>query len=226
MARIAAEALRGTARIVVVNRDVRRAAATARRLGGRAATLRDLPEILEATDVLITATSADRRIVGKRVLARVSSRLGGRRLWILDLGVPRNVDPAAADLHGVTLLTIDDLGPWANSAPPPSALAQAERQIRRDAERSLEILRPREADLAVSLRRAAEDVRRSEVERALEYLPHATERDRAVLDKLAERLVNRLLHGPTEFVRRLQAEEDETAMAAFLETWDMLGGRE
>jgi glutamyl-tRNA reductase len=78
----------------------------------------------------------------------------------------------------------------------------------------------------VSLRRAAEDVRRSEVERALEYLPHATERDRAVLDKLAERLVNRLLHGPTEFVRRLQAEEDETAMAAFLETWDMLGGRE
>ncbi len=226
MARIAAEALRGTARIVVVNRDARRAATTAQRLGGRAARLRDLPKILESTDVLITATSADRRIVSKRVLAHVSSKLAGRRLWILDLGVPRNVDPAAADLHGVTLLTVDDLGPWAKLPPPPSALAKAERQLRRDAERSLEILRPRDADLVVSLRRAAEDVRRSEVERALGYLPHATERDRAVLDKMADRLVNRLLHGPTEFVRRLQADEDETAMAAFLETWDILGGGE
>ncbi len=224
MARLAAEALPGGARLWVLNRDFRKARSTAARLGGRAAPLSRLPAVLAKTDVLIAATSSTKRLVGRETLARAQASRSRRPLWILDLGVPRNVDPSASKLDGVRLLTIDDLGPWTGPMPDPEATARAERRIRIETEAFGAKLQPRAADQVSALRIAAERIRRAEVERALSRLPQTSAVDRAIVDKMADRLVNRLLHAPTQLAKRLQAEGHEGAIADLLPR-ESSGGR-
>lgn len=226
MARLAAESLQGHARITIVNRHFLSAHEAARRLGARAAPRGELRKILAETDILIAATSSQKPLLGRSALTRATRARTGRPLWIIDLGVPRNVDPSAADLDGVNLITVDDLAPWSGSPLDPAARALAERRIRAEAESFLAHLRPPAADHVVMIRTAAEQLRRIEVRRALARMPSATEAERETLDKMADRLVNRLLHAPTVLVRRLQAEGNEAGIAELLEGWSPAGGRE
>lgn len=201
MARIAATSLRGQARIFVANRDPERAREVAHALGGRGAGLDALDQILEQADVVLAATASRKPLVSADRLSRIVSRRDGRPLWIIDLGFPRNIAPSCRGLRGVTLVDIDGLAPWGAQPLPPAALARAETHIRSEAERLASSLRPSTAEEIASLRRGAEAVRRREVEEAFARLPGLSEADRAVVDKLATRLVNRFLHGPTEVLR-------------------------
>ncbi len=201
MARIAAASLRGRARIFVANRDPQRAREVARALGGRGAGLDALDQVLELADVVLAATASRRPIVSAARLRKITAQRRGRPLWLIDLGFPRNIAPECGLLAGITLVDIDGLAPWGARPLPPVALARAESRIRTEADRLLALLRPSaEAEIA-SLRRSAEEIRRREVEETLARLPGLTDADRAVVDKLATRLVNRFLHGPTEVLR-------------------------
>ncbi|HYT00690.1 MAG TPA: glutamyl-tRNA reductase [Thermoplasmata archaeon] len=207
MVRLAVRAIGGDPHVTVVDRDLHKARAVAAELGGRAAPLADIANVLRTTDVLLAATSSKRRVIGRPLVSHVQRLRVRRPLWIIDLGVPRNVDPRASSIEGVRIVTIDDLAPWAGSLPDPASMARAERRIRRAAEALLETIRPPgDSDEVEALRRSAEQIRRIEVDRALARMPHATMADRAVVDKMALRLVNRLLHAPTELARRLQSE--------------------
>lgn len=201
MARIAAASLRGRARIFVANRDPARAREVARALGGRGAGLDALDSILEQADVVLAATSSRKPIVSASRLRRIIARRRGRPLWIIDLGFPRNIAPGCRGLRGVALLDIDGLAPWGAQPLPPAALAAAEARLRREAKRLAGLFRPAASDGVASLRKTAEAIRRREVEEALARLPGLSDADRAVVDKLAARLVNRFLHGPTELLR-------------------------
>lgn len=201
MARIAAASLRGRARIFVANRDPARAREVARTLGGRGAGLDALDPILEQADVVLAATASRKPLVSSARLRRIVARRDGRPLWIIDLGFPRNIAPACRGLRGVTLVDIDGLAPWGAQPLPPAALARAEAHIRSEAERLASSLRPSASAEIASLRKTAEAIRRREVEEALARLPGLSDADRAVVDKLAARLVNRFLHGPTEVLR-------------------------
>lgn len=201
MARIAAASLRGRARIFVANRDPARAREVAHALGGRGAGLDALDQILEQADVVLAATAARTPLVSASRLRRIVARRGGRPLWIIDLGFPRNIAPACRSLRGVTLLDIDGLSPWGAQPLPPAALARAEALLRSEAERLVNALRPAASAEIASLRKTAEEIRRREVEEALTRLPGLSDADRAVVDKMAARLVNRFLHGPTELLR-------------------------
>ena len=204
MARIAAASLRGRARIFVANRDPGRAREVARALGGRGAGLDALDQLLEQADVVLAATASRKPLVSSARLRRIVARRRGRPLWIIDLGFPRNIAPASRSLRGVTLLDIDGLAPWGAHPLPPPAQARAEALIRSEAARLEASLRPAATDGIASLRRSAEEIRRREVQEALARLPGLSESDRAVVDKLATRLVNRFLHGPTELLRSSQ----------------------
>ncbi len=204
MARIAAASLRGRARIFVANRDPQRAREVARALGGRGAGLDALDQILEQADVVLAATASRKPLVSTARLRRVMARRSGRPLWIIDLGFPRNIAPSCRGLRGVTLVDIDGLAPWGAQPLPPAALARAEERIHAESERLVASLRPSTADEIASLRRSAEAIRRREVAEALARLPGLSDADRAVVDKLATRLVNRFLHGPTELLRASQ----------------------
>ncbi len=207
MARIAAASLRGRARILVLNRDPRRARDVARDLGGRGLGLDNLDRVLATADVVLAATAAQKPIVSAGRLRRALARRDGRPLWLIDLGFPRNIDPAGRGIPGVTLADVDALAPWGGRPLPPAALAKAEARIREEATRLLASWESPATDDVAALRRTAEAIRRTEVDEALGRLPALTEADRAVVDKLASRLVNRFLHGPTERLRHLPADE-------------------
>ena len=203
MARLAAGSLRDRATILVANRDASRARDVANGLGGTGHGLDRLDAVLEAADVVLAATASRKPLVSAARVRRILARRPDRPLWLVDLGFPRNIDPASRSLPGVTLVDIDGLAPWGAEPLPPAALARAEARIREQAESLVLDLHPAAGADIATLRRTAEALRRREVDEALARLPTLTDSDRAVVDTLATRLVNRFLHGPTERLREL-----------------------
>ncbi len=220
MARIAAGSLGKRAIVLVANRDASRAREVADGLGGTGYGLEDLDTVLEAADVVLAAAATRRPLVTAARLRRVMARRSDRPLWLIDLGFPRNIDPASRELRGITLVDMDGLAPWGARPLPPAAHARAEARIQAEAEALVNALRPESADIT-TLRRSAETIRRREVEAALARLPDLSDTDREVVDKLASRLVNRFLHGPTE---RLRAFPEETRAEIVEELLRGMGG--
>lgn len=99
----------GFARIDVVNRGAERAARLAGVVGGTAWDPADLEGRLDEADVLITSTASPEPLVSRDLVSRAAARRGGRPLLIVDIAVPRDVEPAVADLPGVRLCNVDDL---------------------------------------------------------------------------------------------------------------------
>jgi glutamyl-tRNA reductase len=209
MARKAVAALRrrGVGRIVVVNRTPDAAATLAAEWGpgAEARGLDQLGAVLPEADIVISSTGAPEPIISVPVLR---AALAGRRrpLVVIDIAVPRDVAPAAADLSGLHLLDLDRLQGWiergaeARRAEAP----RAEAIVAVEAER-FEAERPGEDGLPIvaELRREADALRREELRRLLSRLPQADAGLAERLDRFSRALTNRLLHRPTE---RLRAE--------------------
>ena len=100
---------RGVSTLFVANRHADRARSLADRFGGAVVALDDLPAQLERADVVISATASTHPIVGQEKLEVVMRARGGRPLLLVDIAVPRDIDPACGDLPGVTLFDMDDL---------------------------------------------------------------------------------------------------------------------
>jgi glutamyl-tRNA reductase len=226
MARLAAEALRPRARLLIAHRDPRKAREAAARLEGEPVPLRSIARILRDADAVLAATSSGSPVVRRETVAQAMAARGGRPLWLVDLGFPRNVDPSSGTVPGVTLLNIDDLAPWAWRPPDPAALARAERAIREEAVLAINALRPGPADFVANWRRAANEWRRREIEQALARLPGASQEEREIVEKMADRLTNRILHAPTSLLRRMQAEGQTALVAELLGAWRDLEGTE
>jgi len=99
----------GVSTMFVANRRRDRAIALAERFGGESGSFDALPDELERADVVVTSTASPHAILGAEELAEVVALRGGRPLLLVDLAVPRDVDPACAELAGVTLLDMDAL---------------------------------------------------------------------------------------------------------------------
>lgn len=186
----------GVADVAVANRTEERATELAGRVGGHPVTLSELPDALATVDVLLTSTGATSVLLEVSDLEPVI-RNRTSPLLIVDVAVPRDVDPAVADLPGVTLLDMDDLKAFADAG-----LAERRREVARvrdlvDEEvsryRELSTAR-RVVPLVVDLRDRVEEVRVAEVERLGRKLdPEA----RQALDAASKSLVAKLLHEPT-----------------------------
>ena len=105
----------GTRQIVISNRTVERAEGLAERVGGVVAPLSELTGTIANVDVLLTGTGANSLMVSHDELARIMSARADRPLLIVDIAVPRDVDPAAAEIDGVTLLDMEDLSAFAEA---------------------------------------------------------------------------------------------------------------
>lgn len=207
MARIAAKRLRGRARIRILNRSLARARQLATTLDGKAIPMASLRDVLVEADVVLAATAVRKPVVTSPTLRAAIRKREGRPLWLIDLGFPRNVDPKCRGLAHVHLVDLDGLSPWGQNHPSPTAHAKVEARIRLEAERMIDSLRPSASIDVASLRRAAEAVRRREVDETLARLPELSPEGRAVVDRLATRLVNRILHAPTQRLRSLPEEK-------------------
>ena len=190
----------GAADIAVANRTPTRAAAAAESCGGRAVSLDELEPALVAADVVITTTGATDIVLEHSDINDVMTRRGGAELVIIDVAVPRDVDPAARGLPGVTLLDMDDLGDFVRQG-----RAGREREIDavraivdNEVERYLIAASAREvAPLIAALRARADQVTTAELDRHTSRLADLSPAQRAAVEALLRGLVNKLLHEPT-----------------------------
>ncbi|MGA8073309.1 MAG: glutamyl-tRNA reductase [Candidatus Acidiferrales bacterium] len=101
---------RGIGRLRVVNRSRDRAEDLAKRMGGESIDWSHLEHALKSPDIIVTSVGGTEPVLSRALLDRVHSARGGRALFVVDLGVPRNVEPEAASLYNLYLYNIDDLG--------------------------------------------------------------------------------------------------------------------
>ena len=190
----------GVREVVVVNRTFEHGAELATRVQGRAARLGDLADELVAADVLLTSTGATSMIVESADIAGVMAARGSRPLLIVDIAVPRDVDPSAANLDGVTLLDMSDLTAFAEAGMREryrevDAVAQI---VDDEVDRYLTQGSAREvAPLIASLHDRAEAVRVAELERHRNRLADLTAAERANVESITRGIVAKLLHAPT-----------------------------
>ena len=190
----------GVAEVFVANRTWRKARALADRIGGQAVRLSDLPLALLEVDLLLTSTGAAVPVVERDDFAPVMAERAGRPLLIVDIAVPRDVDPTVSDLDGVTLLDINDLREFAQAGVDRrSAELEAVRSIveaELDRYRSAASARSA-APLVGSLHGWADDVRVAELARFEGRLAGLDARQQAAVEALTRGLVAKLLHQPT-----------------------------
>jgi glutamyl-tRNA reductase len=193
-------------RLTVLNRTLANAERLAEGFGPRveADSIDALPGHLLSADLVVCGTAARRPILDAGVLALALEKRAGRPLVVLDIAVPRDVDPLARTLDGVCLIDLDDLE---RLCPVDVGERQAEtaRVEARAAEAAAAIdtwLRVRALGPAiVALRQQGEDVCRDELRRTFARLPSLEPNEREAIEELAERIANKLLHRPTLALR-------------------------
>jgi glutamyl-tRNA reductase len=227
LARLAGRALReaGVAELVVANRTPAAGAALAQELGGRAVPLDRVADELTAADLLIAATAGSTPTVAATTVAAALARRGPAApgsaagpLVLLDLGVPRDVEPEVRRLPGVVLADLDAL----------RAVLETDEGPRREVERVRALIAQettaylggqREARLVPTiqaLRTRAERVRQQELAKASARLAGLDERQRAAVEAVTRGLVNKLLHDPMVRGKTLAARPDGDLYVAAL----------
>lgn len=178
--------------------------------GPRVHPLEELPSRLTSADVLVVATSAGRQILSAALVQQVLEARPERPLTIVDLSLPRNVDPAVVRIVGVRLLDLDDLADrGCGIAPDPDTLAAAETATDVAAERYCAEIRSRRAGPVINaLRHQVEDVCLEQIRRTAKGLALSDD----VLVRMASAVAGAVAHAPTLLARQAAAVDDETTL--------------
>jgi glutamyl-tRNA reductase len=194
----------GVGEVVVANRTRANAERLALSLEGRGVGLEELDEELVVADVVVTSTGATGLVVQHEVVAAAVARRGGRPLAILDLALPRDVDPLSRALPGVTLVDLEALQ-TALAGTEAGAGVEAAREI--VAEEVGAFLTWQKASrvqpTVVALRSRADEVVAAELTRLMARLPGLVDKERAEVEQTVRRVVQTLLHTPTVRVKEL-----------------------
>lgn len=222
--KLAAEALshHGVGRLWVTTRTAARGRQLAMALGANDVPWSALPQALSEADVVLSGTGSPSRILTRELLATVP-RDGDRPLLLIDLAVPRDIDPEAGQLPGITLLNVDDihLSTCQTGWPPPDVVARAESIVEEELERYRQWSAERRmSPLVGGLRRRAEAVRRHALGRTLARLPDLKPAEIERVEALSRAIVKQLLHEPTV---RLKASEPDSPLAQAAQTLFGLG---
>ncbi|GAB7388691.1 glutamyl-tRNA reductase [Bacillaceae bacterium] len=209
----------GASRVVVVNRTLERAAELAAKFRGTACPMERLEEALTEADIVVSSTGAQDYVVTKAQIEQVMKRRRHRPLFMIDIAVPRDLDPAINELDNVYLYDIDDL----------EGIVEANLQERQKEAEKVHAMIDEElvafqawlntlgvVPLISSLRDKALAVQ-AETMRSIENkLPHLSERERKILDKHTKSIVNQLLRDPILRIKEMAAEpEAELYLEAF-----------
>ncbi len=193
------------------NRTLERAQALADRFRGRTITFTELPSQLAAHDIIVTCTASTLPIIGKGLIESALRTRKRRPILIIDLAVPRDVESEVETLDDVFLYSVDDLGRLAREGLDmrQAAVAQAEAIIETQVGDFMQWLDNRQLVPTIrALRDDAEQVRRHELERALQRLAHGDDAA-VVIDQLSHALTNKFLHAPTHALNHASEEDRE-----------------
>ncbi len=204
----------GVKRMVIANRTLSRAQTLAAEVKGYAVDLSDLTKELTEADIVISCTGSPSVLVTKLAAEAAVKARRRRPIFMVDLAVPRDIDPGIADLEDVYLFSIDDLQQLVdeNRAQRELAAGGARLLIEEEVTRFLAESRAHDAGPAIkSLRRQADAIRIQTVEQARRMILAGKSAEEA-MDFLANTLTNRLLHAPTQALRQA-AESADTVLA-------------
>ncbi|HSS71627.1 MAG TPA: glutamyl-tRNA reductase [Casimicrobiaceae bacterium] len=203
--------------ITVANRTLERGEQLASRVHADAITLNELPERLAQFDIIITSTASSLPILGKGMLERAIKARRHAPMFIVDLAVPRDVEPEASELDDVFLYSIDDLANIIKDSLQirVDAVREAEAMIAEQAESFLRWLEGRVVVPTITALHGHHDaLRAAELERARRLLAIGTPPEQ-VLDQLARGLTNKFLHGPTQALNTAGEAERAELLALF-----------
>jgi glutamyl-tRNA reductase len=208
-------ARRGAGTIFVANRHADRALSLAQRFGGSVVGLDKLPEQLVQADIVLSSTSSPHAIVGREELELVMTQRAGRPLLLIDIAVPRDIEPTCDEIDGVTLYDIDDLQAVvarnlsSREEEAPRALEIVEEEIRRFAA----WLGQLDALPTVSaLREHGNTIVESVLEENAGRWDSASARDVARIEAIARAVMSRLLHEPTIRLRSVSGEHGHSSL--------------
>jgi glutamyl-tRNA reductase len=223
MGALSAKALRdlGADRILVTNRSPEKARVLALEIGATAEPWDGLTSLLALADVVIVSTGAPTYVITQDLAAHVMKARRGRSICLIDLAVPRNVDPVCGEQDNVYAYDIDDL----QKVVVQTHTARAEEALRAEAIVEAEVTafaqeRETRAALPVlaELRRRAEQIARVEADRTLAHLgTKLDEKGRKSVEAMAQAIVNKLLHGPTARLKEAAASGDSDLPGAAAE---------
>jgi glutamyl-tRNA reductase len=201
----------GPRRMSVANRTLERADLLAGRFMAKTLKLSDLPDKMADFDVIVSCTASSLPILGLGMVERATRSRRHRPMVMIDLAVPRDIEPEVGRLADVYLYSVDDLGRMVQSGTDArrAAVVQAEAIIETRVQNFMHWMQSREIVPAiVALQKSAEQVREAELERARRQLARGESADQ-VLEQLAHALTQKYMHGPLAALNR--SEDDERA---------------
>jgi glutamyl-tRNA reductase len=202
----------GATDLLVVNRTLENAQELAARYGAQALTFDQLPEALAAADIIISSTSAPHYVLSRDMIAAAMQASADRATcshcnvqlapskMLIDLAVPRDIDPEVVELPGVSLFTVDDLQDVVQSTLVRRSGAIAAARTIVDEEQGhfdAWLLSQETLPVLSSWRQQAEELRDAEVQRAMRRLADLSPEQQYIVEALSRSLVNKILHYPT-----------------------------
>jgi glutamyl-tRNA reductase len=195
-------------RFIIANRTLDRAHDLAALFGGYAISLEEIPNHLAEADIIISSTASPSYILEPSQVRSSLRQRKHRPVFMVDIAVPRDIDPAVANLEDIYLYTVDDLHEIIdeNLQSRKAAAKQAEEIVDTQADHFMAWLRAQDSAIHVStLRQQAESVRDEVIERARSQLRNGRDPDE-VLRFLANTLTNKLIHAPSVGLREAGAQ--------------------
>ena len=208
MAELAVEALRkrGARRILVISRTLERAQSLVKRWNAQATTFGNINAALACADVLISSTSAPHTIITREMVKDAMIVRLERPLVLIDIAIPRDIDPDTAELHHVRLYDMDTLNAQLEHSlaermaevPQVKSILDEEVSEFREYMKSLEMI-----PIIADMRQQAEEIRQTVLKKNLSKMPDLTNEERARIEAMTQALVKKILDVPTQ---RLRAE--------------------
>ncbi|MDQ1144843.1 glutamyl-tRNA reductase [Bacillus sp. SORGH_AS 510] len=227
MGELAAQNLHGNGvkKVTVINRTFDKAKSLASRFNGEAKTLADLQQALIEADILISSTGAKDFVITKEMMAKVEKKRKGKPLFMVDIAVPRDLDPRISELENVFLYDIDDL----------EGIVEANLQERQKAAAKIRLMIEKEivdfkqwlgmlgvVPVISALREKALAIQAETMESLERKLPNLSDRDLKVLNKHTKSIINQLLKDPILQAKELAARPDaEQAMDLFMKIFNI-----
>nr|WP_239587099.1 glutamyl-tRNA reductase [Bacillus ectoiniformans] len=200
----------GATKVTVINRTFEKAAALAERFDGNAKTLQELQCALAEADILISSTGSEEYVITKERMAAVTKMRKGKPLFMVDIAVPRDLDPAISELESVFLYDIDDL----------EGIVQANMAERQKAAEKIELMIEGEivafndwlnmlgvVPVISALRQKALAIQAETMESIERKMPNLSDRERKVLNKHTKSIINQMLKDPILQAKELASEK-------------------
>jgi glutamyl-tRNA reductase len=191
--------------VLLANRDATKADALAARFGGVGVAFDSLEQSLASADIVISSTGSPRPILGRDQFARALKRRRYRPIFVIDIALPRDIDPSVGELEHIYLYNLDDLQKVVarTMSQRHDSIESARRIVARHVDEFLVWQRQRELGPAIDrLYQRMHEMAREELERTIGKLSGMNNGDRAHLEELSRRIVNKLLHEPIDAMRR------------------------